>query len=179
MRNIYNFLVEFQNNLGFIIIFFLLLIIYSLKYKKSVRQLREQISKYEENIKLYKMIIDAIPDPVFCKNAEGLYTECNKEFEKTLGLKREEIIGKSVFELTRDNDQASIYYNADLNLMKSKGVQIYETKFKLHDGNVWDAVYRKAAILGEDGEPIGIVGVIINITKVKIAERKIFLCCGF
>ncbi|MHC1681845.1 MAG: diguanylate cyclase [Clostridiaceae bacterium] len=175
MRNIYNFLFEVRNNYGFIIVIILLILLIagSFRYKKRDRKLLKLINKYEEDINRYKKIIDTIPDPVFCKNAEGLYTECNKEFEKALGLKREEIIGKSVFEITKDTAQANIYYNADLDLMNKKGTQIYETKFKLYDGSSWDAVYRKAAILSDNGECIGIVGVIIDITKVKIAERRI------
>lgn len=46
------------------------------------------------------MILDAIPAPVFYKDAAGVYRGCNKAFAVYLGKPRAEIVGKDVYGLS-------------------------------------------------------------------------------
>ncbi|HQN18046.1 MAG TPA: PAS domain-containing protein, partial [Syntrophobacteraceae bacterium] len=48
---------------------------------------------------LFQGMLDAIPYPVFYKDRIGSYQECNKAFTALVGCEREDIIGKSVFDL--------------------------------------------------------------------------------
>ncbi|MFD3157014.1 diguanylate cyclase [Haloimpatiens sp. FM7330] len=148
------------------------LIINVIKYKKIERELKDSRMKLEKNFNFLKTILDTIPEPLFSKDLSGRYTACNTEYAKCLGMKREEVINKTVYEI-KQGKFANIYHKADLELMNKKGKQVYESKFKYPDGEVHDVVFRKAAITSENGEVDGLVGIMIDITKRKKNENRI------
>jgi diguanylate cyclase (GGDEF)-like protein/PAS domain S-box-containing protein len=149
----------------------LLLIINILKRRKAQNQLKESRVILEKNLKFIRVILNTIPNPIFLKNAEGRYIECNSAFTEFLGLKKEHIIGRTVFEINQGS-QAYIYYNADNELMEKKGNQSYETKVKHADGTEHDVLFSKAIIISEKNEVEGIVGVILDISERKKIEKK-------
>ena len=117
-------------------------------------------------------VINAAPTPIFYKDAEGLYLGCNEAFEKYIGLKREQLIGKSVFELF-DHDLAKVYFEADKALFDKKGTQIYEAKVAYADGSIHDVMFHKAYFQASDAGIEGIVGSILDITERKKAEKSL------
>jgi len=117
-------------------------------------------------------VINAAPTPIFYKDAEGLYLGCNEAFEKYIGLKREQLIGKSVFELF-DHDLAKVYFEADKALFDKKGTQIYEAKVAYADGSIHDVMFHKAYFQASDAGIEGIVGSILDITERKKAENSL------
>jgi diguanylate cyclase (GGDEF)-like protein/PAS domain S-box-containing protein len=117
-------------------------------------------------------VIDAAPTPIFFKDAEGRYLGCNIAFEEYIGLTREQLIGKSVFELF-DKDLAKVYYEADKALFDSKGTQIYEAKVKYADDTMHDVMFHKAYFNAEGESVEGIVGTILDITERKKAEEAL------
>jgi len=49
---------------------------------------------------LLQNVINAIPTPVFYKDTDGIYLGCNVAFEEFIGLSREQIVGKSVYDVS-------------------------------------------------------------------------------
>ncbi len=118
------------------------------------------------------LIIDNIPFPLFYKDKTGRYTGCNKSFCEYLGKPREEIMGKTVFDLF-DPDEAKIFHTKDMDLLVNGGAQSYETEITFHDGQKMNAVFHKSALTNDDGEPDGIIGVYFDITQRITAEKVI------
>jgi len=48
---------------------------------------------------ILQSVINAIPAPIFYKDAKGLYIGCNRAFENFVGRSKDEMVGKGVFEL--------------------------------------------------------------------------------
>ena len=117
-------------------------------------------------------LIDTIPSPIFCKGINGRYQDCNKEFEVYVGRKKEEIIGKTAHELF-SKDMADKYREMDLFLFRQPGRQIYEHQIIYADGSIRDVVVNKATYWNADDTIAGIVGVMVDITARKEAEKKI------
>ena len=88
--------------------------------------------------------------PVFFKDLEGRYLGCNEAFESFFNRDKEEIIGKSVFEIA-PRELANIYKEKDLALLSNPGVQIYESSVQYADGSVHDVVFHKATFFKPDG----------------------------
>lgn len=126
----------------------------------------------QENFKFLKTVIDTIPNPIFYKDYYGTYKHCNTAFLEYLGLKYEEIVGKGVYDIY-PQELAEIYYRADNELIESKNEQIYEAKFLYKDGSLRDVIFNKAAITDDGGKVTGLVGVIVDITERKLAEKNI------
>lgn len=121
---------------------------------------------------LHQKIIDALPIPIFYRDMKGIYMACNLAQEKLLGVPKSQIIGKTVFDI-QPFDIAEIYAKRDQELLDSPGDQSYEAKFRDASGTLHDVVFTKAVIRDNQGEVMGIVGSIFDITERKKAERKL------
>ena len=82
-----------------------------------------------EDSGIHEKIIDALPIPIFYRDVNGIYQLCNKAHEKFTGRPKEEIIGKSIHEI-HSKETADTYAGQDKELLKSQGVQVYETQIK-------------------------------------------------
>lgn len=133
--------------------------------KRAEETLRQQLH-------FQQMLIDTIPSPIFYKDIQGIYLGCNSSFEVCLGLCKEDIVGKSVYEVA-PRDLADIYREADLTLFEHPGVQQYETSFKYADGIRHDVQFIKGSFTDLNGHTAGLVGVMLDITRRKQAEREL------
>ena len=113
--------------------------------------------------KVLQNILDAIPAPTFYKDVKGHYIGCNQAFLSMLGRSREEVIGKTVFQVA-PSDLATVYHKSDLDLMSRGGIQVYETKVLFDDNQRHDIMFHKAVFEGADGAPAGLVGTMLDIT---------------
>jgi PAS domain S-box-containing protein len=125
-----------------------------------------------DNPMLYQWIIDALPIPIFYRDTNGVYQTCNAAYEKFIGFTRQNIVGKTIFDIQPKNI-AEIYARRDKELLESPGDQIFETKVKSSDGSVRNVIFQKSVIKNDAGEIIGIVGSIFDITERKQAEQKL------
>ena len=117
-------------------------------------------------------LIETIPGPIFYKDAQGLYLGCNAAFEKYIGLKKEDIIGRSVFEVS-PRELAEKYAQMDQELFSRPGAQVYEAKVAYADGGRHDVIFNKATFSHADGRTAGLVGVMIDITELKRAQKAL------
>ncbi|MEH6473293.1 MAG: diguanylate cyclase [Halopseudomonas sp.] len=121
---------------------------------------------------LLQSVINAIPAPIFFKDADGVYLGCNQAFEEYVGKTREELVGKGVFELW-DQPLAQKYFEADDALTKAGGKQSYEAQVKYADGTLHDVLFHKAVFHSKSEDIRGLVGVILDITERKRAETEL------
>lgn len=120
----------------------------------------------------YQKVFDALPIPIFYRDLNGVYQMCNKAHEEFSGRPREQIIGRSVYEIHTKN-MAEIYYHKDQELLANPDIQIYETQVRQKDGSRMDVVINKAVIRNNDGEISGIVGSINDVTTLKKTEMRL------
>ncbi len=122
-----------------------------------------------------EMLLETIPNPIFYKDTDGNYTGCNRAFEEFLDRSREEIIGKTVYDMGPP-EIASIYATKDQELFDHPGRQRYEWQVARQDGQLREVIFDKATVLDGAGRLAGLVGVISDITERKrIEETKLFL----
>lgn len=132
----------------------------------------KKTKKTKEDYSFLQTLVNTIPSPIFCKNTEGVYTGCNKAFEEYLGISRESIIGKSVYEIAPD-DLAFIYNRKDQDLLDQQGTQTYESSVVSTKGERRDVLFKKAVYYNEDDTVGGLVGVIVDITERKQSEKAL------
>jgi PAS domain S-box-containing protein len=117
-------------------------------------------------------LIEANPSPIFYKNREGRYIGCNAAFESFIGLKRDQIIGKTVFEVASE-EMASKCHEKDGELFASPGIQVYDHKIKKKDGSVRDVIINKATYTDRKGNVIGLIGSISDVTELRKINREL------
>lgn len=125
----------------------------------------------EKSLRFLQSLIDILPFPIFYKNIDGLYIGCNTAFEEYVGMTKEELYGKGVFDVA-PREMAEIYAAADKALFTGPAdqKQIYEGPLKYADGKAHDVIFYKVLFFNEDGSRGGLVGSILDITERKKAE---------
>jgi len=126
----------------------------------------------QEQLHFLQTLIDSIPNPIFYKSADGVYRGCNRAFEVMLGKTRQELVGKSVWELSPP-ELAARYEEKDLELFRNPGLQQYEWAVRFASGEVRDVIFYKATYEDSAGALAGLVGVVLDITERKRAERAL------
>ena len=126
-----------------------------------------------DNLNFMNTLIDTIPNPVFYKDNEGLYLGCNVAYAKTLGLDKEAILGRSLVELesTVGSEKADRYHSQDLLLLKKPGIETHEACVHCADGEKRDFILFKATFSDADDQVAGMVGIMLDITENKKAEK--------
>jgi PAS domain S-box-containing protein len=117
-------------------------------------------------------LIDTIPSPLFFKDSKGYYLGCNTAFESYLGLTRDQIVGHTVYDIA-PRELADVYRKQDQALLDNPCVQIYEARVKYADKTQHDVMFHKAVFNNPEGNPAGLVGVMLDITERKFAERRL------
>lgn len=129
----------------------------------------EQMNK--DQVRFFQTLINTIPSPVYYKDTKGRYLGCNNAFESGVKLARAEIIGKTAYQLW-GKEQADQHRQKDLELLENPGAQMYESVVKFADGTLRDMVFNKATFQDKDGSLGGLVGVLLDITERKEAEKE-------
>lgn len=142
-----------------------------------VRDISER-KKAENEIKRQYYFIDAmlnsIPIPLFYKDIEGKYLGCNETFSELFGKSAEEIRGKTVKELWPER-YSQIYNEKDLELLRDKNRQRYESVILDKDQKEHQVIYDKAVFYNEKDEVAGIIGTFTNISEIKKKEKELIL----
>ncbi|MDP1994595.1 MAG: PAS domain S-box protein, partial [Ignavibacteria bacterium] len=117
-------------------------------------------------------LLDAIPIPVFYKDNNGRYLGVNKAYETFFGTSRNELIGKTVFEISPP-ELAEIYNAKDIELLENGVNQQYEFQIKTKKDLIRDVIFNKAVFTGNSGKVEGLIGTILDITERKQAEKTL------
>ena len=137
----------------------------------NFRKIPQRSPAIPHSLSEWDSALEAIPAPVFYKDNKMVYRAANNAFLDYLGRPREDIIGKSVFEISPD-EQAQIYHEADMALFNRGGHQTYETSVIDKQGREKFVIFHKSQIQNTEGVPTGLIGIILDITDRKIAEQE-------
>jgi PAS domain S-box-containing protein len=117
-------------------------------------------------------LIDTIPNAVFHKDANGLYQGCNKAFQDYVGLPKELIVGKTVFEV-HPREYAETYYKRDMDLLANPAILTYEAVIRHCTGETRDVIMSKATYNDSEGKVAGLIGAMVDITERRLAEEEV------
>ena len=136
----------------------------------DISEIKQAKDALERERDFLNTLIGTIPSPVFYKDIQGRYTGCNAAFEAFLGKRREEIIGKTVFDMS-PKEIAEKYHRMDRELLENPSVnQHYDGKIQRSDGEIRKVIFDKAAFKDGDGRPAGLIGVVTDITEISRAR---------
>jgi PAS domain S-box-containing protein len=138
--------------------------------RRSDRGIRAQQLALRENELFLYSLLHSIPIPVFFKDIKGRFRLVNKALEDFLGLDQEELIGKTISEIGRDEQPAG-FEETDQALFANKGTRVYETIVRNRRNECRDMLLHKASLTDGSGRITGLIGVMLDITERKRIER--------
>ena len=130
------------------------------------------VSFITSNRDVIDRIMDLVPIPLFVKSREGRYIDCNKAFENFMSVRREEIIGKTAYELW-SRDEADVFTAQDNGLYDQGGLQTYETDVTSSEGVHHIVQFHKQVFTDSSGTAAGLLGAIFDITEKKRLESAL------
>jgi PAS domain S-box-containing protein len=123
---------------------------------------------------LLRTLIDAVPDPIFCKDRDGRYLLHNLADQQMFGTHGNAHIGKTVFELPGLSKHASSYHTDDMKVIRTgQPVINREEPFQRPDGTSGWFLTSKFPLRDDDGNIMGLVGIARDITDIKRAREEL------
>lgn len=112
-------------------------------------------------------LIDTIPNPIFFKNPEGRFINCNKAFEMYVGSSREDIINRDIAILSPYLEPFDLdkIWKLEQDLIDDPRPVHHEYSFRQPDGSTMDFMINRAPFFDMAGNFAGIVGVLTNISE--------------
>ncbi len=128
-----------------------------------------ETSKWMEQLKSLKSLLDAIPKPLFYKDTTGRFIGCNKAFEILIGHPPSEIIDHTVYDLVRP-ETAEVWHQWDQKILKEQQLSPLELKLNENGQPERIIILDGGRLAGPDQRVLGIAGVIYDITSYRSTE---------
>ncbi len=137
--------------------------------KTAHEVIEKQVEELKEKTSLLYGLLDSIPDLIFFKDKNCVYLGCNRAFEEFAGLSRNEIVGKTNYQIFPKED-ADYFQKYDLLTLETSEPTINERWIQYHDGREILIETVKAPLYSSKGELLGLLGVSRDITERKLLE---------
>mgnify|MGYP005837727291 CR=1 FL=1 len=122
----------------------------------------------------YRALADTLPQVVFEMDASGRVTYVNEVAYAMFGYDREEISrGLNILEVVHPSDRERVLHAVATILDGRSLGDTREYLARRKDGTTFPCVVYSAAITGEDGAPVGIRGILTDISERKRMEEEI------
>ncbi len=120
-----------------------------------------------------RAVLDALPDVVWLKDAEGVFIACNPQFERLIGAHEADIIGKTDFDFV-EKELAEAYRRADRQAVAAGCPTVIEEWLTFaEDGRRILAETIKTPVVDKAGKLIGVLGIARDVTGRRQAEETL------
>lgn len=136
------------------------------------KQLRRTLKESEAHLKFQARLLESIGEAVIATDGSGIITYWNKGAEKTYGWKSEEVLGRSIVDVTPAETSAQM---AEEIMAVLKTGQTWTGVFPVRhkDGHQFTAEVTDTSIVGEDGQLLAIIGISSDITERIEAKQEL------
>jgi sigma-B regulation protein RsbU (phosphoserine phosphatase) len=116
-------------------------------------------------------ILDRSPLVVYLKDADSRYLLVNHRWEQLFRISREELVGKTVFDI-HPRHRASVLWANDLQVLQRGELLEFEEEVE-YEGSVHTYRSAKFPLFNAEGEPYAVCGISVDITDRKKADRAL------
>ncbi|MGK7295556.1 MAG: response regulator [Candidatus Wenzhouxiangella sp. M2_3B_020] len=126
----------------------------------------------QDQLRFREALIDTIPNPIFIKDSEAQYLDCNRAYEQAFGLHRDQLVGRLATETDHLHGSGQeAFQQEDRELLLEGGIRHRELEIRFADGSLRSVLYWKVAFNYSGGRRGGIIGVMVDITELEEARQ--------
>ncbi|MCA0935389.1 aerobic respiration two-component sensor histidine kinase ArcB [Vibrio alginolyticus] len=125
-----------------------------------------------ERTALLRSFIDASPDLIYYRNADGVFSGCNRAMEELTGKKEHQLVGLSPWDVY-SKEIAQPIVDTDQKVFTDNQAITYEQWLEYPDGRKHYFELRKVPFYSKDGRHLGLVGFGRDITERKHHEESL------
>jgi PAS domain S-box-containing protein len=129
----------------------------------------------QESEARYRNLFEHASDGLVCFTAEGIITDVNRAFTTMLGYPREELIGRSYRQIHTPASLAAEEKRLHRIRTKEKIVRMAQVELIRRDGTILPAEVHTRFVRDHQGNPIGVLAIVRDLTERKQAEERIRL----
>lgn len=138
---------------------------------ESETRYRELYRKSKQREHLYESLLNSTPDAVVIYNPNGRVIYVNPEFTRVFGYDLDEIAGKSLPYVPKDDkDRTEVM---ETMVLAEKPVTGLETERLTKDGRIIDVIISSSCYTDHEGAPAGYLVVLRDITETRFIERQL------
>ena len=144
--------------------------------ERALREVSEQLRRAEELQRQYEQlhiireISNAVPVPIFLRDSNGLFVECNRSFARFFGIARESLAGKKSADIL-PADVTEFDSKVDAEQVSLDTEHRHVCRIATSEGKLHDVQYVRSSFRQPDGSFVGILGALIDLTEQKENER--------
>lgn len=131
-----------------------------------------EISIKQQNL-FIETLLESIPNPLFYIDRSGKYIGVNQAFTQFFNISRDEIIGKSYFEIDEYEVALRNRFSDQLIFEGKESIQNIERLIQLSDGSTKAVILTKSPYHDKNGNIGGLIGLIVDITSRKQMEQEL------
>lgn len=136
---------------------------------KEEQERKRSEAKLRSNFLFLNTLMNTLPSLVYYKNTDGQYLGCNENFAAFMGITPDMILGKHTRDLNPPGESVTIEAE-DNQVFISGKKQVKQISKQLPDGKIKHFIINKTAFYKPDKTIGGLVGVMVDITKIKEME---------
>ena len=125
-----------------------------------------------------RSLTTSVPDLLFVKSVDGVYRTCNHAFERMLGLREDQVLGRTVHDVL-PGDMAVEITRIEKEVLSSRAPDLREQWIVLPNGERRCLEMLRAPYFGSDGTTLGLVGIGRDVTQKKQTDDLIWKQANF
>ncbi|WP_425495844.1 ATP-binding protein [Paraburkholderia bonniea] len=139
--------------------------------QREVRRRKRTETALASQLNFQQTLMEMVPYPLAAKDLDGRYIEINRAYEEASGLRRKDLIGRTICEvqawgLSNSGRLAQMTHDT---LRTGERAQL-ELEFIGRVGDVRHGIFWTALCKGGDGSPTCVLGTVIDITDIRRTE---------
>jgi PAS domain S-box-containing protein len=132
--------------------------------------------KKPEDDLFFANVIDHVAHPIFIKNRDFLFVYVNRAFAEMMGRSREELIGKTDYDMLDRREEADFFRAKDIEMFTTqRQVEIDEEPITDQSGRRRILATTKVPLSNSAGEVTHLVGIIHDISELKATQEALRL----
>ncbi|KYG67814.1 PAS domain-containing sensor histidine kinase [Bdellovibrio bacteriovorus] len=130
----------------------------------------ENILRYQQE--LLNGLFDSSPSIIYVKDLEGRYILASRQFEILMGKSKDEILGKTDFDLFAERD-ALRHVRNDHQMIRTRKAEKIEDAILLPDGSEKQYISEKFPLMDAQGSVLALAGVSTDITELHRYQKEL------
>ncbi len=139
------------------------------KQYEELKRTHEQISQTEQK---YRNLYEKSPSMLRSITTDGILTDCNEAYAKTLGYTKEECVGASFYDHTAERSINDLRENLKA-WKETHDITRQEIWMKRKDGTIFPALITGASLFDEHGWVIGRTVALTDLTAIYEARKRL------
>ncbi|MHC9538160.1 MAG: PAS domain S-box protein [Vulcanimicrobiota bacterium] len=126
----------------------------------------------QDNEHLLQQLVNAVPDPAYFRDSQGLFQGCNSDFESYIGVKCSSLKGMRSHDFFTP-EVAEQCNSVEQELLSHGGKKSIEFSFLHPDGTLRSITCTKSAINDRNGKITGLLGIINDTTEQRQTKESL------